>query len=88
MELHEQGFVFIGPEGSYAQEGPAGGFGRGDKTVRWVTNMAEATIFRTAKPWLGMHNKHLDSLKTRQVLQAVVTRTVKLYTWQVEGEEK
>jgi hypothetical protein len=80
-EFTQQGFVFINASGNYAQEGSAGGFARADKTVRWVENIAQATIFHTARPYGGVAQKHLDVLKKCQCLEAVATRTVKLHRW-------
>lgn len=72
-----QGWVFINSDGEYAVEGDAGGFATG-KTIRWVPNLNEATVFCHQNPWGGIMDKHCEVLRKHHCLPATVIRTVKL----------
>lgn len=83
-----QGYIFINSDGEYAAEGTAGGFARTEKVIWWVKNLNEATVFRSEKPWGGVHKTHLERLKHAQALKAVEERTVKLTPWVEEVTDK
>lgn len=83
----QQGYIFINAQGRFAQEGLAGGFARSDKTIRWVDNVNDATVFPSERPYGGSMTKYLDVLKKAQPLQAISFREVKIQSWKPAKEK-
>lgn len=72
-----QGWVFINSNGEYAFECGPRGFSN-SKSIGWVANLNEATVFTVEEPWHGTTQQHCGCLRKCQALQAEVIRIVKL----------